>query len=94
MKTSVRILLLCLSAALLPAWAQEVPPPSGYPERVQRMPMRDGLSAEERERMREAGRERREAWRQMSPEDRHQLRRDIRDAGRSLYPRGRPHREN
>jgi uncharacterized membrane protein len=90
MKTPVLILLLALSAAL-PAWGQDAPlPPAGYRER---MPLRDGLSSEERERMRDTRQERRDAWRQMSPEDRHQLRRDIRDAGRTLYPRG-PQRRN
>jgi hypothetical protein len=52
-------------------------------------PMRD-LSPEQRDQVREERRQRREAWQQMSPEDRHQLRRDIRDAGQTLYPRGRP----
>lgn len=40
------------------------------------------------EERREEARRRREAWRQLSPEERHQLRRDIRDAGDALYPRG------
>lgn len=46
---------------------------------------------EERERLREEReqwrKERREQWQQLSPEERHQLRRDIREAGR-FYRRG------
>lgn len=90
----VRLLLLSLSTAALPAGAQDVPappPPAGWqaPER----PMRD-LSPEERAQWRESREQRREAWRQMSPEERHELRRDIRNAGQELYPRGKRSRDS
>jgi len=49
-----------------------------------------GMTPEERAAWREERRARREPWRQMSPEERHQLRRDIREAGDAIYPRG-PH---
>jgi hypothetical protein len=44
---------------------------------------------ERREEYRDDLRQRRDAWRGMSPEERHQFRSDIRDAGRDIYrPRG------
>jgi hypothetical protein len=43
------------------------------------------LLPEDRMQHREEARQNRENWRQMSPEERHRLRSDIRDAGRSLY---------
>lgn len=98
MKISVRIfLLLGLSVLALAAGAQPAPPPPGYQGpgpgygQGQRGPMRD-LSAEQREDRRREHRQRREVWQQMSPEERHQLRRDIRDAGQELYPRERQRR--
>ncbi|MDP1653265.1 MAG: hypothetical protein Q8L56_11140 [Rhodocyclaceae bacterium] len=95
MKKSARLLvMLCLSVTAFAAAAQSAPPPPppGYYGQMPRGPMRD-LSPEQREQWREERRQqRREEWREMSPEDRHQLRRDIRDAGR-LYPRGPRHRD-
>jgi len=87
MKALVTILILCSLSAALPAAAQDAPLSPGMYGQMQRQPMRD-LSPEQREQMREARQQRRDAWQQMSPEDRHQLRRDIRDAGQTLYPRG------
>ena len=95
MKTLPRLLLsLSLCAAVLPARGQGAPPPpaaAGFHAQELPLLMRSDLSTEERERLREEARRRREAWQQMSPEERHQLRRDIRDAGQALYPR-REHR--
>lgn len=66
-----------------PGHEREFMPPS-------HMPLRPPPTEEEREERRQ----RREAWRQMTPEERHQLRRDIRDAGHMLYPRGQNFRRN
>ena len=87
MKALVTILILCSLSAVFPAAAQDAPLSQGMYGQMQHQPMRD-LSPEQREQMREARQQRRDAWQQMSPEDRHQLRRDIRDAGQTLYPRG------
>ncbi len=51
------------------------------------------MTPEERAAWREARRARREQWRQMSPEERHQLRHDIREAGHDLYRRA-PRRDD
>jgi len=81
--------LLC--CAILPARGQGAPvaPPAGHQagEFRYHLSPRD-MTPEEREAWREERRQRREQWRQMSPEERYQLRRDIRDAGREIYPRG------
>ncbi len=86
---------LLLSAAASPALAQLVPPsPPGYGGQGlqdQRGQMRD-LNAEQRDQLRAERRQRQEAWQQMSPEERQQLRQDIRDSGQTLYPRGRHRR--
>jgi Spy/CpxP family protein refolding chaperone len=86
---------MLLSAAAGHVLAQGVPPPppghAGPGLQDQRGLMRD-LSLEQREQMRAERRERHEAWQRMSPEERQQLRRDIRDSGQTLYPRGRHHR--
>jgi hypothetical protein len=89
----IRLLLsLSLIAAALPGWAQDVPPPPLPPAgwQVPERAMRE-LSPEERTQWRESREQRREARRQMSPEERHAFRRDIRNAGRELYPHGQRH---
>lgn len=88
-KSAVLFLLLSLSATL-PVCAQDVPPPPPVPPFGQepRFQLRS-LTPEQLEQWREERRLRREAWQQMTPEERHQLRRDIRDAGHALYPRNR-----
>lgn len=98
-KSRAVFLLLSLSClAALPARGEEAQRyPPGYFGQEQRQPWRE-LTSEQRELVREERRQRREQWQQMSPEERHQLRRDIRDAGQALYPpRGRhgrdPHRD-
>lgn len=89
--------LLCLAATAFSAAARDEPPPPppgypgygyGAPGQMQR-PLRDwrDASPDQREQWRDERRQRRDAWRDMSPEERHQLRRDIRDAGR-MYRRG------
>lgn len=91
----LRVLLAISLSALAPAaQAQDGPPqlpqPGGYGA-GQRAPMSDwrDLSPEQHEQRREERRQQREARRQMSPEERHQFRSDIRDAGRSIYhPQG------
>ena len=84
MKSAVRFLaLLCLAAATTVAAAQYAPR-QHEDARQMRREMRE-FTPERREQWREERRERREQWMQMSPEGRHQLRRDIRDAGRDLY---------
>ena len=92
--TLANFMMICLSTTALmgQASAQAVmdvpgPPRAALPEPMPRMPMRQMSDAQ-----REESRQRREAWRQMSPEDRHQLRSDIRAAGQTLYPRGHRHR--
>lgn len=55
---------------------------------------RQDWTPEQREQWREERRQRREQWQQLSPEERHQLRRDIRDAGQTLYPRRGPRHPN
>lgn len=92
MEKSVRILLaVCLSTLAPAVLAQDgLPQPGGYGP-GQRAPMSDwrDLSPEQHEQRREERRQQREARRQMSPEERHQFRSDIRDAGRSIYhPQG------
>lgn len=102
-KTARMLILLCLAIASFGAGAQDVPPappygagapsgsPPGFGGPAARLPMRplNDWTPEQREQFREERRQRREAWMQMSPEERHQLRRDIRDAGQRLYPYGR-----
>ncbi len=51
----------------------------------------EAMSPEARAAWREERRQRREQWRQMSPEERRQLRYDIRAAGHELYRQ--PHRQ-
>lgn len=81
------LLPVFLCVAAFAAQGQDAPPPPGFPERG-RAALRGELSPEERELRREEHRRRHEARRQMSPEERDQLRRDIRAAGREIYPRG------
>ncbi len=89
MNKAVRFFLLSAFSLLpLSGMAQEYPrPPAAeqYGAGPEGGPGRS-LSAEERIERREENRQRRDAWRQMSPEERHRLRSDIRDAGRSIYP--------
>jgi uncharacterized membrane protein len=92
MKKSVSVSLLFCLAAALPAYGQESPPPLPPAGQELRMPLHV-LTPEQLEQWREERRQRREAWQQMSPEERHQLRRDIRDAGHALYPRNRRGRD-
>ena len=90
----VFLLLACLSCAAS-ALAQDAPvrryppAPPPYPE-VPHRPYAE-MTLEQRERLQEwreeRHRQRFEAWREMSIEERHQLRRDIREAGR-FYRRG------
>ncbi|MEW6164660.1 MAG: hypothetical protein AB1642_06335 [Pseudomonadota bacterium] len=91
-KSAVLRLSLLLCACLSAAHAQETPQPGADRQGDMRPPLR-ALSSEERGEFREAHRQHRESWRQMSQEERHALRRDIREAGRSLYPRG-PRRQS
>lgn len=83
--------LLCLPT-VAPLMAQEslqesqLLPSPPMQDAAGRIPPR--LMPDLMEERREEARRRREAMQQMSPEERHQLRRDIRDAGRMLYPRG------
>jgi hypothetical protein len=91
MKAFATILTLCVLSAAFAAAAQDVSPPPGMYGQMHGQRMRE-LSPEQREQVREARQQRRDTWQQMSPEDRHQLRRDIRDAGQTLYPRGRRQR--
>jgi len=60
--------------------------PGDMPGQGMRLPVRQ-FDGDERMERREEMRQRRDTWRQMSPEERHQFRSDIRDAGRSIYPR-------
>lgn len=60
------------------------PGPAGDPAQMDRR--WHDMSPEQRQQWRDERRQRRDARRQMSPEERHQLRRDIRDAGQALYP--------
>jgi hypothetical protein len=94
MKKSVVILpLICLAtlAIALPARAEDTLMPPPLPPQPALSPLgqepRIQLTPEQLEQWRIERRTRREAWQQMSPEERHQLRRDIRDAGHELYPR-------
>lgn len=71
-------LLIAAPLAAQPVPSQESQPPqTGWRERT----------PEERAAWREERRRLHEAWREMSIEERHRLRRDIRDAGEQLYPR-------
>jgi hypothetical protein len=91
MNKSARLLVLSgLAAIAFSVGAQGLPPapPPGAPDRQGMMQRSWGdPSAADRERWREERRERRDAWQHMSPEERHRLRRDIRDAGQAIYPR-------
>lgn len=90
MNKRVRLLAaLCLAAATPVAQAQFSPSQDEEARRMRRE-MRD-FTPERREQWREGRRERRDQWLRMSPEERQQFRRDIRDAGRDIYPR-RQHR--
>lgn len=90
-----RLLPLLLCCLILPAHGEEAPagPPGGSAptgrEFRHGMPPHD-MSPAERAAWREERRQRRAAWKQMTPEERRQLRRDIREAGDAIYPRG-PH---
>jgi len=85
----VRLLLpFLLGCAILPVRGEE--PPAAQAPAPPRHEYHHGahlrdMTPEERAAWREERRARREQWRQMSPEERHQLRRDIREAGRDLY---------
>lgn len=86
-KSAIAFLLLMLSA--LPyAGAQPAPRPSDGQRQLRAHDFSPEQREQWREERREERRQRREQWQQMSPEDRHQLRRDVREAGQSLYPRG------
>ena len=87
----MRVLALALVAVLLqqaPALAQPGPGSSEYrgqgPGRdMQRREDRDQWRRERREEMRQRDTEHRPNW--MSPDDRRELRRDIREYGRDVY---------
>ena len=82
--------LVVIFAVLAPAIAQAQgmgPPPGQFDQRMRGSPDQREQLRDERHRLHEERRQRRESWQQMSPEERHQLRRDIRDAGETLYPR-------
>ncbi len=83
MNKSILAFLLLMLSALPHAGAQ----PAHRPPDGQRQMRPHDFPPEQREQWREERRQRREQWQQMSPEDRHQLRRDVREAGQSLYPR-------
>lgn len=100
-KCAQLLILLSLTAFALAAGAQGRPPPGAGPGyHGGQGPLRDQYDAqrdaqreahrsermEQREERRRENRQHREMWQQMSPEERHQLRRDIRDAGQDLYP--------
>ncbi|GAB1393708.1 hypothetical protein MASR1M60_18720 [Rhodocyclaceae bacterium] len=89
-KAALALLWFCL----LPALAQERPRPVPPYEQTHERQARGEATVESRRQWHEERRQRREALQQMSPEDRHQLRRDIRDAGRTLYLRGPQQRED
>ncbi|MDX9994147.1 MAG: hypothetical protein RBS28_02405 [Rhodocyclaceae bacterium] len=98
MNKAVRFFLLSFCCLLsLNGMAQEYPrPPAAHYGVGPEGGPGQQLSPEERMERREENRQRRDSWRQMSPEERHRLRSDIRDAGRSLYPgrqRGRDMRQ-
>lgn len=92
-KSALAFLLLMLTA--LP-YAGAQPAPRPFDGQRQMRP--HDLSPEQRgqwhEERRDERRQRREALQQMSPEERYQLRRDVREAGQSLYPRGPRRRED
>jgi len=92
MKNLARLLLLLWACLLAGSAAAQYPPPP--PPGDERAWPRGGreFAPQDADAWREARRSRREMWQQMSPEERHQLRRDIRDAGRELYRRGPMHR--
>lgn len=80
--------LLCSAAFGVRAQGMPLPPPPRDATLEQREQWRD----ERREERREERRQQHEAWQQMSPAERQQLRQDIRDSGRALYPRQQRHR--
>lgn len=88
MNKAARFFLLSCCAFSLHAMAEDfAQPPAiryGGPENGAVRPLSPGQGMDRMER-REERRQRHEAWRQMSPEERHRLRSDIRDAGRSIY---------
>lgn len=89
MNKTLRILLLsscCLLALNVRGQENETVPRGAFEQGTKGMPG-NPFFQEERMGHREEARQRREIWRQMSPEERHRLRSDIRDAGQSLYPR-------
>lgn len=92
MNKTLRILLLssCCLLALNARGQEEAPVPRRAHEQGTKGMPGNPFFQEERMGHREEARQRREMWRQMSPEERHRLRSDIRDAGRSLY-HDRPH---
>lgn len=91
MKKFACLCLGLLCGAAFGVRAQGMPSPPGGDGRLQRPPPQD-WTPEQREQWREERRQQREAWHQMSPADRQQLRQDIRESGRALYPRERRHR--
>jgi len=84
MRTSTIAVITLLAAVLAaPAFAQRGMGQGNGPGA--NVPVRE-LSLEQRQSLREQPQQRRDARSQMSEEDRRQLRQDIRDAGRTIYP--------
>lgn len=96
MRKAIRISLLSsLLVAALPVWAEgtaavaSIPPGQLHYGPNYREQMRE-LPSEQREQLREERRQRREIFEQLSPEQRYQLRRDIRSTADVLAPRRMP----